>query len=106
MSRRVGGDPCWKPLKIEGNKTSRDRESETNVLQLPEKTPGGRGCVGRLQSAGPFLAAVKNSDQFQPLAADPVRNDVGGIRHHQLTRAENTSWATHLGVCSEQIDCL
>ena len=77
-----------------------DDEFEVDVA------PGGRGCLGRLQSAGPFLAAVKNSDQFQPLAADPVRNDVGGIRHHQLTRAENTSWATHLGVCSEQIDCL
>ena len=68
--------------------------------------PGERGCVGRLQSAGPFLAAVKNCDRFQPLAADPVRNDVGGIRRHQLARAENTSWATHLGVCLEQVDCL
>jgi hypothetical protein len=47
---------------------------------------------------------MENRDQFQPLASDPVRDDVRGIRYDKLACAENAPGATHLGPCFEQID--
>ena len=58
----------------------------------------------RLEFYGPLLVAVKNRNQLQAFAPNPVRNDVGGVWRDELASSYNPTRPAHFGLCLKWFD--
>jgi len=56
----------------------------------------------RLKAIGPAAGTVVNAGDFDAGAADAIRNNVGGLRNHELTRAGNAARRAELGMLREE----
>ena len=83
-----------KPMKIKADKNSWCQRISSPGMRRASRTC--RAIFGGREKLRAIPAA----------RGGPGTERHGGIWHHQLARAENTSWTTHVGVCLEQIDCL
>src|SRR5437764_8888937 len=66
--------------------------------------PGALRGDGGLELCRPFLSPVKDSDQFDPFTANPVRDDVRGAWHNELACSEDPPRSAHFGLRLEELD--
>jgi hypothetical protein len=49
---------------------------------------------------------VKDGDQFKPVLAEAVGDEVGRVRHYKLARTYDSPWPADFRVILQEVDCL